>query len=70
MNALLFNKTLQFTAGHPEPVPADGEVLSGRPAGRDLCLTDLEITRGYMGFAGVLGYEFVATVVKGPRACA
>ena len=32
-----------------------------------ICATDLEITKGYMGFRGVPGHEFVGTVVKGPR---
>jgi threonine dehydrogenase-like Zn-dependent dehydrogenase len=31
-----------------------------------LCNTDLEITKGYMGFTGVLGHEFVGTVDQGP----
>jgi len=29
-----------------------------------ICNTDLEILKGYMGFTGVLGHEFVGTVVK------
>ena len=32
-----------------------------------ICATDLEVTRGYMGFTGVLGHEFVGRVEKGPR---
>jgi threonine dehydrogenase-like Zn-dependent dehydrogenase len=32
-----------------------------------VCNTDLEIVRGYMGFAGTLGHEFVGSVVDGPR---
>lgn len=40
---------------------ADGDTLIRvRQAG--VCATDLEITRGYMGFAGVLGHEFVGVV--------
>ncbi|MGH7290415.1 MAG: alcohol dehydrogenase catalytic domain-containing protein, partial [Myxococcota bacterium] len=31
-----------------------------------VCNTDLELTRGYMGFRGTLGHEFVGTVVDGP----
>ncbi len=31
-----------------------------------ICRTDLEIVRGYMGFTGVLGHEFVARVTAGP----
>ncbi|GMU22971.1 MAG: L-threonine 3-dehydrogenase [Phycisphaerae bacterium] len=67
MNALRFDKTLQFDPQHPDPAPAAGEALIAvRLAG--ICATDLEITRGYMGFAGVLGHEFVGTVIKGSRA--
>ena len=32
-----------------------------------VCNTDLEIAKGYMGFAGTLGHEFVGEVVEGPR---
>lgn len=47
------------------PVPRDGEALIGlRLAG--ICNTDLELMRGYMGFAGVLGHEFVGEVLDGP----
>ena len=31
-----------------------------------ICATDLEIVRGYAGFEGVIGHEFVGTVVAGP----
>ena len=31
-----------------------------------ICNTDLELVKGYMGFRGVLGHEFVGTVVDGP----
>lgn len=44
----------------------DGDtLLRVRQAG--VCATDLEITRGYMGFRGVLGHEFVAEVVSSPN---
>jgi alcohol dehydrogenase len=33
-----------------------------RPALVGICNTDIEITRGYMGFRGVLGHEFVGVV--------
>lgn len=41
-------------------VPA-GEVLIS-PTRMGVCSTDLELCRGYMGFAGVLGHEFVGVV--------
>ena len=31
-----------------------------------ICNTDLELVRGYMGFRGTLGHEFVGTVADGP----
>lgn len=49
----------------PRPTPEEGEVLiRTRIAG--ICSTDLEIARGYMGFNGVPGHEFVGDVVEGP----
>jgi len=67
MNALVFRQSLRFDPRYPEPVARDGEVVvSVRLAG--ICATDLEIAKGYMDFAGVLGHEFVGTVVSGPRA--
>ncbi|MBI2179025.1 MAG: alcohol dehydrogenase catalytic domain-containing protein [Candidatus Tectomicrobia bacterium] len=48
----------------PEPRPGPGEALVRvRLAG--ICATDLEILKGYMGFRGVPGHEFVG-VVEGP----
>mgnify|MGYP001443761294 FL=1 len=32
-----------------------------------VCSTDLQILKGYMGFTGVPGHEFVGLVVEGPR---
>lgn len=67
MNALQFRGKLEFVPQYPDPAPAEGEALVAvRLAG--ICATDLEIVRGYMGFAGVLGHEFVGMVVKGSRA--
>ena len=31
-----------------------------------ICSTDLQIVKGYMGFTGILGHEFVGTVEEGP----
>jgi threonine dehydrogenase-like Zn-dependent dehydrogenase len=50
----------------PEPAPGTGHaLLAVTMAG--ICATDLEIVRGYMSFEGVLGHEFVGTVLAGPR---
>lgn len=46
-----------------KPVRAAGEALIRvRTAG--ICSTDLEIARGYLGFHGTLGHEFVGEVVE------
>ena len=49
----------------PAPAPAAGEaLLRVRVAG--ICATDLELVRGYAGFTGVPGHEFVADVAVAP----
>lgn len=62
MHALVFrNGRLSAPADYPQPDMGAGDVLlSVRLAG--VCSTDLEILRGYAGFEGVLGHEFVADV--------
>jgi threonine dehydrogenase-like Zn-dependent dehydrogenase len=45
----------------PQPEPAEGEALI-RVLQAGICNTDLEITRGYMAFEGILGHEFVGIV--------
>jgi alcohol dehydrogenase len=62
MHALLFDGQLRLAESHPPPKPRPGEALI-RPSLVGICNTDIEITRGYMGFRGVLGHEFVGTVV-------
>src|SRR2546421_3372177 len=51
--------TLEYD--YPHPTPVAGEALI-RVVQVGICNTDLEITRGYMGFQGVLGHEFVGIV--------
>src|SRR4051794_25430827 len=66
MRALVFDKSLSFQPRHPEPAATLGDTLiKVRQAG--ICSTDLEITKGYMGFRGVLGHEFVGEVVSSPN---
>jgi len=65
VRALVFDQSLSFQPRHRDPVESDGDtLLRVRQAG--VCATDLEITRGYMGYRGVLGHEFVADVVSSP----
>ena len=61
MRALVYREALALAEDYPRPQPGPGEALVRvRLAG--ICNTDLEILRGYMGFRGVLGHEFVGTV--------
>lgn len=68
MHALVVPATeprqIEFRGDYPTPRPAPGEVLI-RVHVAGICATDLEITCGYMQFAGVPGHEFVGTVVQG-----
>ena len=52
---------------HPEPTLRDGEVMV-RVLCAGICETDLQLIRGYMGFRGVLGHEFVGVAQTGPLA--
>jgi alcohol dehydrogenase len=67
MRALVFENALSFQPRRPDPpVEAGDTLLRVRQAG--ICATDLEITKGYMGFRGIPGHEFVADVVSSPDA--
>ncbi|MBX0329555.1 alcohol dehydrogenase catalytic domain-containing protein [Oscillochloris sp. ZM17-4] len=61
MHAIVFDGSLRLAQNHPIPALTPGEALI-RPHLSGICNTDIEITRGYMGFRGVLGHEFVGTV--------
>lgn len=64
---VLDNGGLAYRENHPEPVPQQGEVLVDViQAG--ICETDLQLARGYMGFSGVLGHEFVGVARTGAMA--
>ena len=60
MRAVIFDGEVRVTE-IPEPRPAEGEALI-RVLTAGICTTDLEIIKGYMGFRGVLGHEFVGVV--------
>mmetsp|Transcript_22341 Transcript_22341/g.66922 ORF Transcript_22341/g.66922 Transcript_22341/m.66922 type:complete len:345 (-) Transcript_22341:7-1041(-) len=49
----------------PTPIPAPDECLV-RVLVAAVCNTDLEIMKGYMGFEGVVGHEFVGIVESAP----
>jgi threonine dehydrogenase-like Zn-dependent dehydrogenase len=55
---------LQYRDDLPEPHPEPGEVvLDVIEAG--ICETDLQLARGYMGFSGIPGHEFVGIAQSG-----
>lgn len=62
MRALVFDgKEPKLETNRADPKPSAGEALI-RPLRVGVCSTDLEICKGYMGFTGVLGHEFVGVV--------
>ena len=61
MKAIVFDKELKLDNNYPKPVPKEGEALI-RVTLAGICNTDYEITKGYMGYIGVLGHEFVGVV--------
>ncbi len=65
MIACIFDgRQVRVDPARPDPEPPAGEVrVAVRLAG--VCRTDLEIAKGYMGFTGVLGHEFVGTALGG-----
>jgi len=62
MKALIFDGSLDIR-DIPVPIPQENEVLI-KVLYSAICNTDLEITKGYMGFTGVLGHEFVGEVIS------
>ncbi|HNT44808.1 MAG TPA: alcohol dehydrogenase catalytic domain-containing protein, partial [Syntrophorhabdaceae bacterium] len=61
MQAIVFDGRLKLTGGRPRPVPARGEALI-RVTMAGICNTDMEITKGYLGFRGIMGHEFTGVV--------
>lgn len=64
MQALRFDGRLRLTEV-ARPQPQTGEALI-RVRIVGLCQTDVEITRGYKQFSGILGHEFVGQVEAAP----
>lgn len=61
MRAVVFDKGLKLDKNYPKPLPQKGEALI-RVSLAGICNTDYEITKGYMGYKGILGHEFVGIV--------
>lgn len=62
MRAITYDGELKFVDDYPDPVPdEDNALIRVKYAG--VCDTDVQISLGYMEFAGILGHEFVGVVV-------
>lgn len=61
MRALVYTEKLQLAENYPVPRRKEDEALV-KVFRAGICSTDLEITRGYMSFNGVLGHEFAGVV--------
>ena len=61
MRAVVFDEELKLVEDYEKPIPKKGEALI-RVKLAGICNTDYEITKGYMGYKGVLGHEFVGIV--------
>ncbi len=66
MKALRFENNRLGVADVDVPARGDEALVRVRLAG--VCNTDLEIARGYAGFEGTLGHEFVGVVERAPGA--
>lgn len=63
MKAVVFDNGLKLDNNYPMPEPKQGEALI-KVNTIGICNTDYEITKGYMGYKGVLGHEFTGVVEK------
>ncbi len=61
MKAVVFDETLKLVNDYEKPIPQKGEALIKMTLA-GVCNTDYEITKGYMGYKGILGHEFVGVV--------
>ena len=62
MKAVVFDEGLKLVNDYEKPVPQKGEALI-KVTLAGICNTDYEITKGYMGYKGILGHEAVGVVV-------
>ena len=63
MDALIFDEILKYVTDYNIPKMNSNEALI-KMSMVGICNTDLEITKGYMGYKGILGHEFVGIVEK------
>lgn len=63
MRAIVIDNGVSLQRDRPEPTKVGGEsIVRVRMAG--ICGTDLELAKGYMGYRGIPGHEFVGEVVE------
>ena len=65
MRALTYDGSRVAVRDVPRPAVDEASALV-RVSLAGVCNTDIELVKGYMGFRGVLGHEFVGTVAEGP----
>lgn len=63
MRAAVFDRELRYVEDYPIPEEKPGWALI-KVALAGICKTDMEILKGYLGFKGVLGHEFIGTVAS------
>jgi threonine dehydrogenase-like Zn-dependent dehydrogenase len=61
MQALVLNQGLSYRTDVLKPEPKADEALI-RLSLAGICATDLELVKGYAGFSGIIGHEFVGVV--------
>ncbi len=61
MQALVLNQGLSYRTDVLKPEPKAHEALI-RLSLAGICATDLELVKGYAGFSGIIGHEFVGVV--------
>jgi threonine dehydrogenase-like Zn-dependent dehydrogenase len=67
MRALHLDGQVTFNPEYPMPRASGSDVLV-RVLTAGICETDLQLVRGYMGYSGVLGHEFVGIAESGAYA--
>src|SRR5262249_12797676 len=65
MRALYWDGSAARVIDRPTPTASPGTAVV-RVMWAGICRTDLELVKGYMGFRGILGHEFVGRVAEGP----
>src|SRR5215470_13388611 len=61
------NRESRIVRASGRSVPADSQTALIKVHLAGICSTDLQIFKGYMGFHGVPGHEFVGSVSEGPE---